>query len=508
MSAAAVEVPPLKGAALAVVAFALALGTFMQVMDSTVANVSLPTIAGNIGSTTSQATWIVTSFAVANGVTVPLTGWLMMRFGVVRTFVVSVVLFTIASLLCGLAWNLSSLVLFRVFQGAVSGPMIPGSQALLISIFPPHKRATALAVWSMTTLIGPVSGPVLGGYISDNFHWGWIFLINVPFGIFCAIACWIGMRKRETPVRKLPVDGVGIALLIVWVGALQVMLDQGKDADWFHSNVIIILALVAAVVFIAWLIWELTEEHPSVDLRLFRDRNFSAATLAFCLGYAVFFANVLLSPLWLQTQIGYTATWAGLNAAPSGITALVLTPIIARFSDKIDARYLATLSLLAFAISYFMRSHFTTHDTFWGYTLPMMWQGVGMSCFFMSMLVIQLDRIAPEDIPLATGISNFARITAGGFSASIVTTMWDRREALHQTRMADQVTLFSPRYQEALVGLQQLGLDAQQAAAIMTRSMMQQAYQLATNEMFWISGWIVLSLVASVWVARRTGGSE
>ncbi len=498
-----VDIPPLRGPALAIVAFALALGTFMQVLDTTVANVSLPTIAGDLGASTSQGTWIVTSFAVANGVTVPLTGWLMTRFGVVRTFIGSIILFTIASFLCGIAWSLPSLVLFRVLQGAVSGPLIPGSQALLISIFPPERRATALAVWSMTTLIGPVSGPVLGGYISDNFHWGWIFLINVPIGLFSAAVCAIGMRKRETPTRKLRVDSIGIALLIVWVGSLQVMLDQGKDADWFHSTLIIVLALISGIVFLVWLIWELTEEHPTVDMRLFRKRNFTSATIAFCLGYAAFFGSVLLMPLYLQTQVGYTATWSGLNAAPSGIVALIMTPIVVRFNTRFDARIWATFSLVAFAISYFMRAHFTTGSSFWDYTLPMLWQGAGMSCFFLSMLVIQLDDIDPEDIPLATGISNFVRITAGGFSASIITTMWDRREALHQTRLADQVTLFSPRYQESLHSLQQLGLNAQEAAAVMTRLMVQQAYQLAANEIFWVTGWIALAIIGSVWLARK-----
>ncbi|WP_369412073.1 DHA2 family efflux MFS transporter permease subunit [Hephaestia mangrovi] len=498
---------PLEGSARALIAFALALGTFMQVLDSTIANVSLPTIAGNLGVSADQGTWVVTSFAVANGVAVPLTGWLMGRFGVVRTFVVSVALFTLASFLCGMAWNLNSLIAFRVFQGAVSGPMIPGSQALLIAIFPPDKRSTALGVWSMTTLIGPVAGPILGGYISDNYHWSWIFLINVPVGIFCAMICWRGLKSRETPTRKLPIDSIGVAMLVIWVGALQVVLDKGKDADWFSSPFIVVAAIVAGVVFLAWLIWEMTDRHPAVDLIMFRRRNFTLGTIAFCLGYAVFFANVLLMPLWMQTQLGYTATWAGLVAAPSGMVAVLLTPIVARLSGRIDARVLATVAFIAFATSFFMRSHFTTNDSFWVYTMPLLVQGVAMSTFFLAMLTIQLDGIPPERIPSATGISNFARITSGSFAASLITTMWDRREALHQSRLADHFTIFQPRYRDTIAHLQALGASAQQGAAAITRQMVHQAYLLAADDLFWLSGWIALAMIALIWFARRPAGS-
>ncbi|HKB96961.1 MAG TPA: DHA2 family efflux MFS transporter permease subunit, partial [Rhizomicrobium sp.] len=263
---------PMHGGQLAVTALVLAMGTFMQVLDSTIANVSLPTIAGNLGVSPNQGTWVITAFAVANGIGVPLTGWLMGRYGVVRTFVFSVLAFTAASFLCGIAWSLPSLIFFRVLQGGVSGPMIPGSQALLISIFPSDKRGTALGIWSITTLVAPICGPILGGYISDNYHWGWIFLINVPVGLVVSFLCWINLKARETPTRKLPIDTVGLGLLVVWVGALQVMLDQGKDLDWFASTQIVILAVVTIIGFLAFLIWELTAKNPIVDLSLFKRR--------------------------------------------------------------------------------------------------------------------------------------------------------------------------------------------------------------------------------------------
>src|ERR1700742_4472228 len=351
--------PPLAGTAKAVTAVALALGTFMQVLDTSIANVSIPTISGDLGVSSDQGTWVITSFAVANGVSVPLTGWLMQRFGVVRTFVVSVALFTIASLLCGLAWSLPSLIAFRVLQGGVSGPMIPGSQALLINVFGPNKRTLALAIWSITTLVAPIAGPLLGGYIADNYVWPWIFLINVPDGIASAWLCWTNLRSQETPTRKIPVDRIGLALLFVWVGALQIMLDKGKDLDWFNSTTIVALLIVTIIGFVAWLIWELTEEHPIVDLSLFKSRNFAVGTLAQCLGYAVFFGNVVLMPLWLQSNLGYTATWAGLVSAPSGVTAILSSILMSRLMRRHDPRMLAAVSFGLFAASYFMRARFT-----------------------------------------------------------------------------------------------------------------------------------------------------
>ncbi len=491
------------GVPLAITALMLALGTFMQVLDTTIANVSLPTIAGNLGASTDQGTWVITAFAVSNGIGVPLTGWLMGRYGVVRVFVFSVLAFTIASFLCGIAWSLPSLIFFRILQGGVSGPMIPGSQALLISIFPPEKRSTALGLWSITTLVAPICGPILGGVISDNYHWSWIFLINVPVGLAVTFFCWQSLKDRETPTRLLPIDTIGLGLLIIWVGALQVMLDTGKDANWFESTHIVILTIIAAVGFVAFLIWELTEKHPIVDLSLFKNRNFTLGVIAFCLGYAVFFAANLLLPLWLQTGVGYTATWAGLVAAPTGAIAVLLTPLTARMMSKVDARIIATVAFLAFAASYFMRADFTTNAAFFNFALPLMVQGIAMATFFLAMITILLDGVPPAQIPSASGLSNFVRITAGGFAASLVTTLWDRREALHQSRMADLTTAYSPAMQQAINGLHAMGFSDLAAKAQVTNAMTGQAYLLGANDIFWASGWISLVLIGLVWLCRK-----
>ena len=496
--------PPVGGRAL--VATALALATFMQVLDTTIANVSIPTISGDLGVSPDQGTWVITSFAVANGISVPLSGWLVQRFGLVRTFVMSVLLFTLASLLCGVAWSIGSLIVFRVLQGAVSGPMIPGSQALLLSLFPPEKKGAALAIWSMTTLAAPIFGPILGGYISDNHSWPWIFLINLPVGLACAAICWQGLRHRETPAQKLPIDRIGLGLLIIWVGCLQVMLDTGKNADWFASPTIVALAVITVVGFVAFVIWELGEQYPIVDLSLFKNRNFSAGVVAFCLGYGVFFGAVVLQPLWMQTWLGYTATWAGLISSPSGLVAIVVSPLVGRYIGRVDARLLAMASFLFFACSYFMRAGYTADASFAVFLAPLLVQGIGMSMFFVAMLTILLDGVPPARIPAASGLSNFLRITAGSFAASLVTTFWDDHAALHQLRLAETSSVYSPPLQLAQQSLGNAGLSEPQALAVLSRALGNQAYLLSTLDFFWLGGWLCVLLAGLVWITRRPRG--
>ncbi|HVN42608.1 MAG TPA: DHA2 family efflux MFS transporter permease subunit [Steroidobacteraceae bacterium] len=484
-------------------AVALALATFMQVLDTTIANVSLPTIAGSLGVSPSQGTWVITSFAVSNGVSVPLSGWLMQRYGVVRTFVVCVLLFTIASFLCGVAWSFESLLAFRVLQGAVSGPMIPGSQALLISIFPPSKRGMSLALWSMTTLVAPIVGPVLGGYISDNYTWPWIFLINLPIGVLSASVCWGALHRHESPTRQVPVDRVGLGLLVVWVGALQIMLDTGKDAGWFDSTSIVVLAIVAAIGLCAFLIWELGERHPIVDLSYFRSRNFSVGTTMQCIGYGVFFGNIVLLPLWLQTQLGYTPTWAGLVQAPAGVVALLLSPLAGRNLHRYDPRGFATFAFLMMALSLYMRSLLNSEMAIFNLVVPLLVQGVSMAFFFVSLITVQLDGITSERVPGATSLSNFLRITAGAFATSIATTTWENRADLHQSRLAEAANLNDPALHQLAGAMSNVGVGDQQTLGALTQMLIKEAYTLSSLDYFWISSWVILALIGLIWFARR-----
>ncbi|WP_434632602.1 DHA2 family efflux MFS transporter permease subunit [Chromobacterium sp. CV08] len=494
--------PPLTGSKLVWITLALSMSVFMQVLDTTIANVALPTISGNLGAATSQGTWVITSFGVANAIAVPLTGWLAKRFGEVRLFTASTLLFVLTSWLCGMSGSLEMLILFRVLQGAVAGPMIPLSQSLLLSCYPPAKKGMALALWAMTVIVAPVFGPILGGVISDNWHWGWIFFINVPVGLAAAFISWRILKPRETAIVDLPIDKLGLALLVVGVGSLQMMLDRGKELDWFNSAEIVTLAVVAFLSLVYLVIWELGEEHPIVDLSLFSQRNFTVGTIAISLGFMLYFGAVVLLPLMLQTQLGYTATWAGLAAAPIGLIPVVLSPIIGKNAHRWDMRWLVTISFSVYAICFFWRSNFNTDMDFSYVVWPQVVQGIGVACFFMPLTTITLSGLHPSRIASASSLSNFLRILAGSIGTSITTTMWDRREAQHHSKLTEHVTQYDPASVSWFDTMGRLGLGNSQQHALTQLQITKQGYIMAANEIFWVSGILFVLLIGLVWFAK------
>lgn len=495
--------PPLQGRARALGTLVLSLATFMNVLDASIANVSLPAISGDLGASVHQGTRLITGFGIATAISVPLTGWLATRFGQVRLFVASVLLFVLASWLCGMATSLEWLVAFRVLQGLVAGPMMPLSQTLLLGSHPRESAGRALAIWSMTVLLAPIVGPLLGGWITDNVHWAWIFYINVPIGLFCAAMTWTIYRHRESAVRRTPVDVVGLVLLVVWVGALQTVLDTGKEEDWFESAEIAVLAVVSAIGFVVFVIWELTDRHPIVDLKLFANRNFACGVIALAGGFALFSGNVVLMPLWLQQAMGYTATWAGLALAPVGVVAVLFSPTAGRGIDRGLARSVAVLSFICFAWSFWLRSQFTTQADYVTIVVPMLLQGVAGALFFISMSAISLSQISPHQMPLAAGLSNFVRISAGAFGTSIATTAWDSRTQHHRAHLVDGASREGWSLDGALYEpLRAAGMSLEQVGALLERLIEQQALTLGVNDVFLVSVVLYLSLILPVLIAR------
>jgi len=495
--------PPLSGGKLVLATLAVALATFMNVLDSSIANVAIPTISGNLGVSVDEGTWVITLFSAANAVAIPLTGWLTQRVGQIKLFVGAILLFVLSSWLCGIAPNLVVLLAARVLQGAVAGPLIPLSQAILLASYPKAKSSTALALWSMTATVGPIAGPALGGWITDSYSWSWIFYINIPVGLFAAAVTWMIYHKRETPARRLPIDKIGLLSLIAWVATLQIMLDKGKDLDWFNSPVICALAVVAGISFVFFLIWELTEKAPIVDLRLFAVHNFRGGTIAISVAYAVFFSNLVILPQWIQGYLNYRSVDAGLVTAPLGIFAVLLAPVMARIMPKSDARILATLAFVGYAIVFFMRSNYTTGVDVWTLILPTLLQGIPTALFFVPLTAIILSGLPPERIPAAAGLSNFVRVFAGGVGTSLATTGWNNRTILHHSQLMEQASVNNPLFTGAVDSLHStLGGNSSQALAFFERSLNAQAAMLGLNDIFWLSAVIFIVIIPLIWLTK------
>ena len=489
----------LTGTGLFLAGLVLAVTNFIVVLDGTIANVSVPHIAGDLGVTTSQGTWVITSYAVAEAICLPLTGWLSRRFGMVRVFTYAIIGFGIFSFANGLAWSLSSLVVFRIFQGFCAGPIMALVQTLILRVFPPEKRAQALGAWAMTTTVAPIAGPILGGWICDNYSWPWIFLINVPIAAVCAFATMRVLGSSESETEKVPVDRIGLSLMIVWIGAFQMMLDLGRDADWFASTQIVALAIIAAIGFAVFLVWELTEAAPIVDLRVFRNRGFSAATVAISLAYGIFFASVVIIPQYLQSSLGYTATQAGYVTAFMGLLAVVMSPIVAWLTTKTDPRILGSFGIAWFGLAALMRTQWTSGADFYALALPQFVQGFGVAFFFIPITSIALGGLKPAEIASAAGVMTFLRTLAGAVCASIGTSMWETQARVSRTGLAGSLN----GADQVARQLQSHGLTLEQARAAVSRMVDQESVSVATDHIFFIAAMAFFFAATLIWLAPR-----
>lgn len=496
------EPPPLRGPILVVAGVLLALANFMVVLDTTIANVSVPTIAGGLAVSPSQGTWVITSYSVAEAISVPLTGWLATRFGSVRTFAVAMTSFGVWSAVCGLAPSLGVLVFCRVMQGLSGGPMIPLSQTLLLRIFPKEQAPAAIGLWGVTTVVAPIVGPILGGLLCDNYGWPWVFYINVPVAFVCAYLVWRLLASHETFTRRLPVDRVGLVLLIVWVGALQIMLDKGKDLDWFGSPVIRILALVAAVGFTLFVIWELTDKSPIVDLFVFRHRGFTVGAVVLALGFGAYFSTVVLIPLWLQTNLLYTASWAGYVMAFNGILAVAFSPLVPRLMQRVDPRALVSAGLIGMGLVTMLRMGFASNINFLAIAWPNLLQGAAIPFFFVPLTGLALSAVKPEETASAAGLANFMRTTAGAFGTSIITTRWDDASTHDKSELVGRLNGASD-FVTQLLGQ---GFSSDQALSQLDSLVNAEATMTATTHMFSAAALVLLAGGLAIWLAPKPAG--
>jgi DHA2 family multidrug resistance protein len=494
--------PPLEGLKLAILTLALPLATFMQVVDATIANVAVPTIAGNLGASYSQGTWIITSYSVANAIVLPLTGRLAQKFGEVRLFLWSTALFSLSSLACGLSSSLTALVAFRVVQGVAGGPMMPLAQTLLMNNYPRHRQIMALALWSMTVSVAPVMGPIMGGIISDNYHWSWIFFINVPVGALSVILVRLVLKGRETPVSKPRWSVISFGLLALGVGSLQMFLDRGKELDWLNSPTITALAVTAFIGLTLMIIWERRNPNPLIDLSLFKSRNFSVGVALVSLGMMVYLAVVVLFPLLLQSRFGYTATWAGLATSPVGLFPVLLTPVVGRLVGRYDARYLITFSFAAFGLVMLYRSRISPQADLAFMVIPQLTLGLAMSCFFVPITSLTFIGMDPAKIASASGIFNCSRTIFAAIGTSAVTTMWERREALHHVRLSGLVDPYNPLVVSSMDSLRSMGMSPEQVLAYINRQLTNQGFILAGAELFKLAGLMFIIMIPLIWLAR------
>lgn len=501
------ELEPLKGYKLVLGTLAFALGSFMNVLDMSIANVALPTIAGDFAISPTQGTWVITSYAVSEAIFLPLTGFLAKRIGEVRQFIFATILFTIASMLCGLAPSFEVLVISRILQGIVGASMIPLSQTLIMKCYPPAKRGMALGIWATTTIVAPVLGPLIGGWLTDNLVWRWAFYINLPFGILVAVMVyWLyGAPKPESSKEKI--DLIGIALLVAAVASMQIALDKGSELDWLSSSFIATLATISFISWVAFVLWELGAEHPIVDLRLFRLVNFRTSAICLGIGSFAFYIYIVIGPLWLQTQLGYTAFNSGKVMAITGVLALFCGPLFGANIHRIDARIIATIGFAAMAIGCWIAAGFTTGVDEKTLMFARLIMGVGIAGFFMPMSAISMSQLRGSQIASGTGISNFLRNVGASVGTAVATTLWQDNAIRQHENLMSNIQTGNLAYQQLMETTAKLGMTEMQRYALVDNLVTSQAYMLSTNQLMLLAGLILVALMPLIWLSKPPFGS-
>jgi DHA2 family multidrug resistance protein len=501
------------------IALVVTLATFMEVLDTSIANVSLPHIAGDLSVTQDESTWILTSYLVSNAVILPVSGWLATRIGRKRYYMISVAIFTISSFLCGIAPSLPLLVFFRILQGVGGGGLGPSEQAILADTFPPQKRGMAFAVYGMAVVLAPAIGPTLGGYITDHFNWRWVFFINVPVGIVSMIltnrVVTDPPHLQQAKARSGPIDFAGLALIAIGLGALEVVLDKGQEDNWFASSFITGFSVVAAVALTGFVVWELRQKNPIVDLRMFKDRSFAAANvMMLVLGFTLYGSTVLL-PQYLQIYMGYTAEQAGMALSPGGFVVILLLPLVGRLVGKVDARLMIGFgfALLSASMFYMARTLYPGIDFKTAVELRA-FQSMGLAFLFVPINSLIYAGVPPQKNNAVSGIVNLARNMGGDIGIAFVTTTIARRSQFHQDRLASHTSRYQPDFVAALDrltrALQRAGIESVEAArralAILYRQLLGQAATLAYLDTLKAMAFATAAMVPLLFLTRRTRG--
>jgi MFS transporter, DHA2 family, multidrug resistance protein len=498
-----------------IIAVTVTLATFMEVLDTSIANVSLPHIAGSLSAGVDESTWILTSYLVSNAIVLPLSGWLSSIMGRRNFYMSCVAVFTVSSFLCGLAPNLATLIFFRVLQGAGGGGLQPSEQAILADTFPPAKRGMAFAVYGIAVVTAPAIGPTLGGWITDNFTWRWIFFINIPVGI---ISVLLTSRLIEDPpflkrrrLRETHIDYVGLGLVGLGLGTLQVVLDKGQRDDWFDSHFIVTLSIISAIALLFAIYWEWTHKDPVVDLHLFRDRTFGISNLLmFMLGFALL-GSTLLLPLFMQTLLGYTAERSGLALMPGGFTIMILLPLVGFLLSRYSPRWMLFFGLAVLSVSLFNMTGFDLQMDFHSVVLARVLQAAGMAFLFVPINTAAYAFLPRDKNNAASGLMNLARNIGGSVGISFVATMLDRRTQAHLNYLSRNLSATNPAFRAMLQGAAQAmrahgasaAFAARQAYALVGATVQRQATMLSYIDDFQILGIAILAMLPLVFLVRK-----
>lgn len=485
----------LSGIPLFLATVAISLATFLIVLDYSIANVSIPYIAGDLAVSVDEGTYVITSFAIGNAIVLPITGWLTDRIGMVRLLLLSLLLFTLFSWICGSALDLQMLVISRFIQGAVAGPLIPLSQSLLVSIYPPERKNAALAFWSTVIIVAPIVGPLLGGWLSYDYSWPWIFFINIPIGLFCILVLKAIFKRYDTPITIRQTDWSGLLLLALGVLSLQIVLDKGQQFDWWNSLLIRTLSITSFISFSFLIAWQLLCSNPLLELKLLKIRSFSFSIIFIAVAYAIYFGTIVLVPLWLQTNMEYTSIWAGAAVAPIGIVPLLFTSFIGKWIGKVGKIFPLFISFALFALSSFYTAYFDTDIDFFHVAFSRFLLGIALLFFMTPLFAFSIQDIPNEKMASATGIFHFVRAMMGAVGTSIFTTLWTRRGYFHHSNIVTYVTEDRLPVQALYHQLEKFHIKGDEAVNVVNNLCNDQAAMLALNDCNYLMGWIFLILI-------------